>query len=67
MTKTNGAPPGTPTPDEIQAHCRKIQDEWTPSEERTRRTGTAEEQPYKLTPMPGSVFALPATSDTRVI
>lgn len=67
MTKTNGAPGYTPSPAEIAYGCRKLHRSWTESEERARRTGTAVEQPYKLTPTPGSVFALPANADTRVI
>lgn len=46
--KTNNAPDYTPGPDEIAYRCRNIQRQWSASEERSRRTGTAVEQPYKV-------------------
>lgn len=41
-------PNGAPTPEEIAARCRKIQDGWSESAERQRRTGSGKKKPYEL-------------------
>lgn len=37
-----------PTPAEILAGCKRIQDSWDRQTERSRRTGSAEFVPYEL-------------------
>lgn len=62
-----------PTPEEIKAECKRIQDEWTPEEELRRRTGAYKQIPFKLhgsdkdVPLPPSGFILKAREAVRKV
>lgn len=55
-TKTNGAPPYTPSPAEIAYGCRKLHRRWTEQQEMARRV--VKYEPYEFMPIPSKSLRL---------